>query len=67
MVELNMFQFICKNYKYKRNVFFDYNCKSDFNFIVNNFAFQKKFFVMLIIFFGLMFKNIKYFQKNLLF
>ena len=26
--------------------FFDYNCKSDFNFIVNNFAFQKKFFVI---------------------
>ena len=26
--------------------FFDYNCKSDFNFIVNNFAFQKNFFVM---------------------
>lgn len=43
--------------------FFDYNCKSDFNFIVNNFAFQKNFFVMLIIFFGLKFKNIKCFQK----
>ena len=26
--------------------FFDYNCKNDFNFIVNNFAFQKNFFVM---------------------